>query len=67
MDYEQLTPERNKALEMAQEFVKYCRYINLRSDDILAGVAWDAAYIQETAFEEGVTKERNRIKRILGL
>ena len=67
MNDNQLTPERNKALEMAQEFARYCRSINLRSDEILAGVAWDAACIQEIAFEEGVEKEYTRVKKIIGM
>ena len=65
MNDKRLTSERNKALEMAQEFARYCKSINLRSDEILAGVAWDAACIQEIAFEEGVEKEYNRIQKTL--
>ena len=62
-----LYPEEEKALEMAQEFRRYCEIHNFKDSLMLAGVAWKGNFVKNTAFDNGVNHQKKLIKDKLGL
>ena len=57
----------HEAMELALKFKRYCIEHDISCTAEIAGVAWNADWVRETAYLDGKKYEKQRIAGILGL